>query len=446
MAFKKITIVLFPDGTNRVKQLRLPRFLLFLIILLLISCTVFFTWIIRDYVIIKTQMPLLAQLQTENEQQKRQFIQLAEYLTKITQKMSELQEIDRKLKVKMVNLKINGNNDEIKGIGGSGPTLLSHDYSIATTHKHLVRLLHCSLDSLSNKMAVSKAAKTRLYKFLESQKRRLDSTPSIWPTKGLVSSRFGYRISPFTGEKDFHKAIDIAAKMNSLVVAPADGIVSSIRWERLPGKVLYIRHGYGLVTKYAHLQKVLVQRGQYVKRGEKVALVGNTGRSTGAHLHYEVHLNGVPTDPLRYVSINTRNLLTDRPKKKADPILLSFKSLEKTIYEISSPNGTFNTAQDITEGIIIGRRSTARDRTDFYRVRATGNTLILNLESSLKKRNNRFIATVFDADQRMLGKDLEKAGSSIILPVKPQTIHYIKVDLGHAPIEMPQYQLHLHFS
>jgi hypothetical protein len=436
MALKKTTIVLFPDGTDRVKQIRLPRFLLFLIILLIIPCTVYLTWTLRDYVIIKKQMPLLAQLQTENEQQKREFIQLAESLPTLTQKMSELLETDRKLKVKMVNLKIIGNNDEIMGIGGSGPTLLSHDYTIAKTHKDLVRLLHSSLDNLSNEMAVSKTAKIRLYKFLEIQKRRLDSTPSIWPANGLVSSRFGYRISPFTGEKEFHKAIDIAAKMNSSVVAPADGIVSSIGWERLPGKVLYIRHGYGFITKYAHLQKVLVQKGQYIKRGDKVALVGITGRSTGAHLHYEVHLNGVPTDPLRYVPHDTPHLLTDRSAKKAD----------KTIYETSSANGTFNTAQDITEGIIIGRRSTKRDRTDFYRVRATGNTMILNLEPFLKERNNRFITTVFDTDQRMLGKGVEKIGHSIILPVKPQTTYYIKVDLGHAPIEIPHYQFHLQFS
>jgi murein DD-endopeptidase MepM/ murein hydrolase activator NlpD len=391
-------------------------------------------------------MPLLAQLQTKNEQQKRQFIHFVEHIHQMTLKINEFQEFDRKLQVKMVDLKIQGNNGEIEGIGGTGPTLLPYSYSLTKTHKDLVQLLHFSLDSLSNDIDVSKATKTQLYKFLKSQKRRLDSTPSIWPTNGLVSSRFGYRISPVTGEREFHKAIDIAAKKNSLVVAPADGIVSSIGWERLSGKVLYIRHGYGLVTKYAHLQKVLVQKGQYVNRGDRVALVGNTGRSTGAHLHYEVHRNGMPTDPLRYVPHNTRNLITDLSSKKAELVPLSFKYPGKTIHEISMPNGTFHTAQEITEGIIIGRRSTAHDRTDFYKIRTTGNTMILNLVSFLKERNNRFILTVFDADKRMLGKKLEKAGSTIILPVKPQSIHYIRVDLKQAPVEMPHYQLHLYFS
>lgn len=202
------------------------------------------------------------------------------------------------------------------------------DYSVAKTHKDLVRLLHRSLDSLNDEIAIGKQDRTELHKLPENQKIRLASTPSILPTRGRLSSRFGYRNSPFTGEKEFHKGIDIATKMNTPVVAPANGIVSSIRWEHMPGRVLYINHGHGLVTKYAHLQEVLVQKGQYVKRGETVALVGNTGRSTAPHLHYEVHLNGVPTDPLRYVSRDALSLLTDRPTKGPATSTLPQRSLQ----------------------------------------------------------------------------------------------------------------------
>jgi hypothetical protein len=96
----------------------------------------------------------------------------------------------------------------------------------------------------------------------------------------------------------------------------------------MPGKVLYINHGHGLVTKYAHLRKALVRKGQLVKRGETVALVGNTGRSTAPHLHYEVHLNGVPTNPLRYVSRDALSLLTDRPTKEPATNILASRSLQ----------------------------------------------------------------------------------------------------------------------
>ena len=116
-----------------------------------------------------------------------------------------------------------------------------------------------------------------------------------------MSSRFGNRLSPFTGRKEFHKGIDIATKMGAPIIAPANGIVSHIGYDRGYGKILTINHGYGIKTRYAHLKKILVKKGQYVKRDQKIALVGNTGRSTGSHLHYEVHLNRVSVNPLNYI-------------------------------------------------------------------------------------------------------------------------------------------------
>jgi murein DD-endopeptidase MepM/ murein hydrolase activator NlpD len=154
---------------------------------------------------------------------------------------------------------------------------------------------------MEHEIALGEEDKKELHKFLESQKILLASTPSIWPTKGWMSSRFGYRTSPFTGQKEFHKGIDISTRMNAPVIAPANGIVSHVGWNHGYGRVLTIEHGYGVKTKYAHLQKILVKKGKHVKRGETVALVGSTGRSTGPHLHYEVHLNRVAVNPLRYI-------------------------------------------------------------------------------------------------------------------------------------------------
>jgi murein DD-endopeptidase MepM/ murein hydrolase activator NlpD len=161
--------------------------------------------------------------------------------------------------------------------------------------------MHRSLDNHENEMAIGEQDKADLYEFFEDQKMLLASTPSIWPTKGWMSSRFGYRISPFTGKKEFHKGIDVAARMSAPIVAPADGMVSFTGRDGGYGRVVTVRHGYGLMTKYAHLKKALVKKGQRVKRGETIALVGNSGRSTGPHLHYEVHLNNMAVDPLRYI-------------------------------------------------------------------------------------------------------------------------------------------------
>ncbi len=127
------------------------------------------------------------------------------------------------------------------------------------------------------------------------------STPSLWPVKGWVTSDFGSRSSPWTGEPKFHEGLDIAAPIGSPIYAPADGYASFTGYKGGYGNALILDHGYGLSTLYGHTSSVLVKEGEKVKRGQLVALVGSTGSSTGPHLHYEVHVDGVPTDPLKYI-------------------------------------------------------------------------------------------------------------------------------------------------
>ncbi len=129
----------------------------------------------------------------------------------------------------------------------------------------------------------------------------LTSIPSLWPVKGWVTSGFGYRISPFTHTLEFHEGLDIANAPGTPVVAPAEGYVLYTGWARGYGNVIILGHGYGITTIYGHLEKILVKQGQHVMRGEKIGLIGSTGRSTGPHLHYEVRVNGVPVNPLNYL-------------------------------------------------------------------------------------------------------------------------------------------------
>lgn len=255
---------------------------------------------IRDYQIIRPQIPLLAQSQKENDQQKEQIEHLTSRIRQITQKMGVLQELDFKLKL-MVNLGTSDENTQFQGVGGPKPNSFNLDDSMKKNDQALAQQLHLSVNKHNNETAPDKQVTAELNKFIENQKIFLFSTPSIWPTKGLLSSRFGYRISSFTGEKEFHSGIDISTRMNAPIVAPADGIVLSTGKNHLSGNMISINHGYGLITRYTSLQKTLVKKGQYVKQGETVALVGNTGSSPGPHLHYEVHLNGIPADPLRHI-------------------------------------------------------------------------------------------------------------------------------------------------
>ncbi|MBW2604192.1 MAG: M23 family metallopeptidase [Deltaproteobacteria bacterium] len=140
-----------------------------------------------------------------------------------------------------------------------------------------------------------------LYEGLKSQRNLLSSTPSIRPTEGWLSSGFGYRISPFTGLREFHKGLDIAGRKGTEIIATADGVVTFVGRNGSYGKMIKINHGHGIITRYGHIQKLLKKRGEAVKRGDVIALMGNTGRTTGPHLHYEVMLNGLPVNPKKYI-------------------------------------------------------------------------------------------------------------------------------------------------
>ena len=141
----------------------------------------------------------------------------------------------------------------------------------------------------------------QLWDSLSERQTLLLSTPSIKPTRGWFTSRFGYRIDPFTNRPEMHAGLDMAAPSGTPVYAPADGIVSYVGYESGYGKLVSIDHGYGVVTRYGHNSRVFVEQGQKVKRWDVISAVGSTGRSTGAHLHYEVRIHGIAVDPMNYI-------------------------------------------------------------------------------------------------------------------------------------------------
>lgn len=136
---------------------------------------------------------------------------------------------------------------------------------------------------------------------LQDKHNRLISMPSVWPTRGWLTSRFGKRISPFTGRPHQHAGIDIAAETGTPVIAPARGLVSFVGHKGPLGQSVVINHGYGVRTVYGHNSEIHVKIGDEVVRGQLLAAVGSTGRSTGPHLHYSVEVRGVARDPLDYV-------------------------------------------------------------------------------------------------------------------------------------------------
>ncbi|HWW87093.1 MAG TPA: M23 family metallopeptidase [Vicinamibacterales bacterium] len=143
---------------------------------------------------------------------------------------------------------------------------------------------------------------TYVRKDVERREALAAATPSIWPTQGWLAGSFGERSDPFTGEAGFHQGIDISADKGTPVLATADGLVESASYSGDYGNLIVLKHQFGLSTRYAHLSAFGVKPGQRVKRGEVIGFVGSTGRSTGAHLHYEITANGRLLNPLQLLT------------------------------------------------------------------------------------------------------------------------------------------------
>lgn len=131
--------------------------------------------------------------------------------------------------------------------------------------------------------------------------RLISSTPSIAPVRGIYTSPFGYRRDPITGQRAYHSGVDISAPPGKPVKASADGVVTKTEQYGGLGRAVFVAHGFGVTTVYGHLSRINVTPGQHVDRGAIIGLVGNTGRATGYHLHYEVQVNGQATNPLAFI-------------------------------------------------------------------------------------------------------------------------------------------------
>jgi murein DD-endopeptidase MepM/ murein hydrolase activator NlpD len=140
-----------------------------------------------------------------------------------------------------------------------------------------------------------------LDQYLLDKESFLSSTPTILPADGWITSYFGQRMSPWAGRMKMHEGLDVGAPFGTKVHSPADGIVTYSGEKSGFGKFVQVDHGYGIETIYAHNQSLFVKAGQKVKRGTLLSAVGNTGHSTGPHLHYEVRVNGIAVDPLYFI-------------------------------------------------------------------------------------------------------------------------------------------------
>ena len=302
----EFTVVIFPGAIGSPKKFYLPKKFAKLaftitgvLILAFLGSSVYFA---KQYLKLQGNEIELAEIRKESNIRKIQVEKFSRQVKNFETELARLERFEKKLRI--ITALENSPKSVKKNWGVGGP------YGLATSSFNtamdrgaasMIERLSNGLDHLDKQAKIQSISFQELDNFFKNQKSLLASTPSIWPTHGWVTSGFGFRKSPFTGLRHKHEGLDIAARSGSPVRATADGEVVVEGREYGYGKMIKINHGYGVVTVYGHNSKHLVKAGDHVKRGQIIAFVGNTGRSTGPHLHYEVLLHGIPVSPKNYI-------------------------------------------------------------------------------------------------------------------------------------------------
>lgn len=241
-------------------------------------------------------------LKEENAQLRSQILLVQEKVAHISATLDRVERFDAKLRSAVTQLQDPERN---LAVGPIAPPEPQADPipgpGRAPVWQENMAALPGRLSTLETEAGRQEASLRELQEYFDDQKSLLASTPSIWPARGWITSDFGVRLDPYTADRIMHRGLDIATAQGQPVLAPSDGTVVFTGTEGGYGKVLIIDHGYGVKTRYGHLAEIFVQLGERIQRGAKVGSVGNTGRSTGPHLHYEVRVNGIPENPRKFI-------------------------------------------------------------------------------------------------------------------------------------------------
>jgi murein DD-endopeptidase MepM/ murein hydrolase activator NlpD len=283
-----LKLILISASGNRVRSLRIRKTFLGLTLCSLLLGGVLFSFFAWNYVSHQIEFQELQRLRVETSDQRQNFQRLKFDVERLQQDLISLSMTEARIR-QLANLEEDGRLIPV-AMGGQPD---AENLSLSEIQQQI--------NALQIDIELRRQAQQDVRNLLNDQISISRSTPKGWPTRGWLSSYFGKRKSPFSGRTVMHEGLDIAANIGTPVVATADGIVALVEYSPTYGNTLVIDHGYGYQTLYAHNSRNLVKVGQRVKRGERIAQVGNTGISTGPHLHYEVHLNGVPINPRAFL-------------------------------------------------------------------------------------------------------------------------------------------------
>jgi murein DD-endopeptidase MepM/ murein hydrolase activator NlpD len=295
------TFLYMPEAGGSLKTVRIPKWLAFgalgLVTFFLASAA---------FLVVKSSSRLfhtsqLAGVEEENAVLKRKVDQYAVQVESLGRQVQ--QNFDFQKKARLL-ADLDDLNEDVTEVGVGGPEFgrVQSLSVLGEGTRGKVGLLERDIDKLARQARLQRESYEQIIAKLSIDRKLLNVTPSIRPVaSGYISSRFGRRMDPFTGRASWHYGVDYSARVGTPIFATADGVVTFTgKWYEF-GWAVEISHGNGIVTRYAHCSKVLVQMGQRVKRGEAIARVGSSGRSTAPHLHYEVLLDGAKKNPLAYV-------------------------------------------------------------------------------------------------------------------------------------------------
>lgn len=288
---KKMTFMVVPHDGGSPIQIKTNLFILHTSVLLLGGLV---TW--AAVLMVKDVNYEMASL---NDQKMR--TQMAAILTEMDHNrvlLSHMAEVDQQFR-KL--LKLGDRKQALLYSSVEGPTEADTSQLFQAPDQELLNKVNTDLQEVGSVAAKQEASFEDVSSYLTRQRSIVAATPSIWPLKGWITSGFGKRASPLTGEPGRHYGVDIANEVGSPIRVTADGLVVYAGWETGYGRIVVVEHGYGFSTRYGHCSRIDVKVGDEVKRGQIIAYVGSTGRSTGSHLHYEVRIHGIPVDPEKYL-------------------------------------------------------------------------------------------------------------------------------------------------
>lgn len=294
---RQLTVLVVGQNAEPVRRLHVPRRLLLQGVGLLALAALVTALSFGHYLSLLPEWRENRELRAENEELRRTMVQVKDRLSGIVAAVERVERYDQKLRAA-----VTGRSDPERGLAMGPVAQLEEPHrGPAPASQENLAALPGRLGSLMSEAERQEQSLRELQEYFDDRRSLLASTPSLLPTRGWLTSEFGVRLDPVSAERRMHEGMDIATPHGQTILAPSDGTVVFRGFEGGYGNVLVLDHGYGVKTRYGHLSQIAVALGERVKRGAQIAAVGNTGKSTGPHLHYEVRVNGVPENPRKFI-------------------------------------------------------------------------------------------------------------------------------------------------